>query len=203
MSDFVTAIVLAAGEGRRMGALKPLLPLGGQTVGERVVRSLRACPVDALLVVLGHRAAEIEPVLAPLGVGLVLNPRYREGMLSSVQAGVAAAPAETDWFLVQPVDHPHVEPATVRALLAAVREGKGSIAVPSFQRRRGHPLLFSARYREEIAALPRDSRGLRELLRRHAGEIFHLEVETDAVLRDLDTPADYEREIKAKIKSKK
>ncbi|MBI3911542.1 MAG: nucleotidyltransferase family protein [Armatimonadetes bacterium] len=160
---------------------------------EHVVRSLKRCPIDALLVVLGHRHEEIEPVLAPLDVHIVLNPDYARGMLSSVQAGVTAAPPETAWFLIHPVDHPHVDAEVVRRLLAAARAGQGSIVVPSYQRRRGHPLLLSARYRDEIATLSPEV-GLRELLRHHPEEVTHLEVDTDAVLRDMDTPDDYRRE---------
>ena len=131
--------------------------------------------------------------MRPLGVEVVLHPDYRRGMLSSVQAGIAAAPAEATWLLVQPVDHPHVLPEVVAAQLAAGREGRGTIVVPTHGGRRGHPLLIHARYRDEIATLDPQI-GLRELLRRHPDAIYHLAVETDAILRDLDTPADYERE---------
>src|SRR5438477_6870135 len=86
-----TAIVLAAGESRRMGTLKPLLPFGSGSVIGQVVRSLQACPIDAVLVVVGHRGAEIAAHLETSGLSIVENPNYLQGMLSSVQAGVAAA----------------------------------------------------------------------------------------------------------------
>src|SRR5262245_34858722 len=88
----VTAIVLAAGESRRMGTPKPRLPYGSGSVIQAVVRSLKASPVDPVLVVLGHRHEEIAAHLEGSGVEIVLNPRYLEGMLTSVQAGIAAAP---------------------------------------------------------------------------------------------------------------
>ena len=189
----VCAIVLAAGESRRMGTPKPLLPFGRHCVIEQVVRSLQRCPIDRVLVVLGHRHEAIEPVVRPLDVQVVLHPEYRRGMLSSVQAGIAAAPAEATWLFIHPVDHPHVLPEVVAAQLAAGQEGRGTIVVPTHGGRRGHPLLIHARYRDEIATLDPQI-GLRELLRRHPDAIHHLAVETDAILRDLDTPADYERE---------
>ena len=94
-SGQAAAIVLAAGESRRMGSLKPLLPYGSGTVIQAVVRSLKASPVQPVLVVLGHRSEEIAAHLAGKGVEIVLNPRYPEGMLTSVQAGIAAAPPDT------------------------------------------------------------------------------------------------------------
>src|SRR5689334_14594664 len=100
MAGRVTAIVLAAGESRRMGTLKPLLPYGSGTVIQAVVRSLKASPVDRVLVVLGHRADEIAASLAGEGVEIVLNPDYRDGMLTSVQSGAAAAPADMEWLVI-------------------------------------------------------------------------------------------------------
>src|SRR5690242_19117683 len=100
----VAAIVLAAGESRRMGQLKPLLPFGPRTVIETVVASLSASRVGEILVVTGHRSEEVEAALAQAPVRVVRNPDYRRGMLSSVQRGVAAAPAETTWFLVALAD---------------------------------------------------------------------------------------------------
>src|SRR5436190_24350199 len=95
----ITAIVLAAGESRRMGRLKPLLPFGTRTVIETVVDSLRASPVAEILVVTGHQSEAIEAALAQAPVRVVRNPDYPRGMLSSVQCGVAAARPETIWFL--------------------------------------------------------------------------------------------------------
>lgn len=135
-------------------------------------------------------------MVRPFDVQVVLHPEYRRGMLSSVQAGIAAAPVEATWLFIHPVDHPHVPVEVVAAQLAAGREGRGTIVVPTFGGRRGHPLAIHARYRDEIATLDPQI-GLRELLRRHPEAIYHLAVETDAILRDLDTPADYEREIAA------
>src|SRR5262245_37290635 len=95
-----TAIVLAAGESRRMGALKPLLPFGGSTVIETVAGTLLRCPLHEVIVVLGHRAEEIERQLARHPARVVRNADYLKGMLTSVQCGVAAADAQTDWFVI-------------------------------------------------------------------------------------------------------
>jgi molybdenum cofactor cytidylyltransferase len=191
----VTAIVLAAGESRRMGTLKPLLPYGSGTVIQAVVRALTSSPVHQVMVVVGHRAEEIEGSLEGSGAGVVFNPRYPEGMLTSVQAGIAAAPPDTDWFVLALGDQPSLSSALVHRLLEVARNGSAGIVVPSFGGRRGHPLLIHSRFREEIGALPAET-GLRELLRRHPESVHHEVVEDEAVLADMDTPADYERELR-------
>jgi molybdenum cofactor cytidylyltransferase len=191
----VTAIVLAAGESRRMGALKPLLPYGSATVLQTVVRSLKASPVDRVLVVLGHRSEEIAASLKGEGVETVFNPRYLDGMLSSVQAGIAAAPEETAWFVIALGDQPSLRPSTVTQLLNETRNGGTGIVVPSYSGRRGHPLLIHARYRGEIGALSGET-GLRELVQRHPDAIRHVVVPDERVLSDMDTPEDYARELR-------
>ena len=190
----VTAIVLAAGESRRMGTLKPLLPYGSGSVIQAVVRSLKASPVDRVLVVLGHRSDEIAADLAGEEIETVFNPRYPEGMLTSVQAGIAAAAPETEWFVVALGDQPSLRPETVRRLLGAAAQSGSAIVVPSYNNRRGHPLLIHARYREEIAGLSPEV-GLRELMQRHPDEIRHVVIPDETVLQDMDTPEDYQREL--------
>lgn len=196
----VTAIVLAAGESRRMGTLKPLLPYGSGTVIQSVVRSLKASPVDTVLVVLGHRKEEIAANLEGTGAAVVDNPRYREGMLTSIQAGFAAAPPDTHWFVIALGDQPSLRPEVVSLLLTEAvghltrPQPPHTLLVPSYNGRRGHPLVIHASHREEVGTLDPEV-GLRELMRRHPDAIRHLVVEEEAVLADMDTPEDYQREI--------
>src|SRR5207302_4824903 len=137
----ITAIVLAAGESRRMGTLKPLLPFGKQTVIETVVSSLLRCPIDEVLVVLGHRAEEIARPLASYPVRTVLNPEYLSGMLTSVQSGFAAARPDTEWFVIALADQPALDAALTTQLIEIARDGTVGMLVPTFAGRRGHPLL--------------------------------------------------------------
>jgi molybdenum cofactor cytidylyltransferase len=94
-------------------------------------------------------------------------------------------------------DQPHLQARVVQQLIAAYREQGTGIFIPSFDNRRGHPILLPARYRDEIGALGADAT-MRDFMRAHAAEIRHLPVESDAILRDMDTPDEYEREIKLK-----
>ena len=191
----ISAIVLGAGLSQRMGALKQLLPYGDHTVIEQVVSVLLACPVDDVVVVLGHRHAEIADVLSSWRVRLTVNPRYTEGMLASLQEGWSAASPAADAVMHVLGDQPHLDQRVVRQLIDASRESDAGIVVPTFDGRRGHPILLNARYRAEILAL-RDGATMRDVLRRHAAEVRQVEVETDGILRDMDTWSEYERELK-------
>jgi molybdenum cofactor cytidylyltransferase len=163
---------------------------------QAVVRSLRASPVGKILVVLGHRAEEIAAELEGEGTEIVLNADFALGMLSSVQAGAAAAPAETEWLLIALGDQPSLRPEiVVRLRDEASRDPDASVLVPSYGGRRGHPLLIHARHREEIGGLDPEF-GLKELLRRHPEAVRHVVVEDEAVLHDMDTPEEYERELR-------
>jgi molybdenum cofactor cytidylyltransferase len=144
-------------------------------------------------VVLGHRSEEIAAELADEGVRLVINPRYPEGMLTSIQAGIAAADPETEWLVIALGDQPWVRPELVALLLDEAERGLAegqSIVVPSYGGRRGHPLVLHSRRREEIAALEPEV-GLRQLMQRHPDEIRHVGVPEEDVLLDMDTPEDY------------
>lgn len=178
-----------------MGTLKPLLPYGAESVIRQVVRSLKSSPVARVLVVLGHRSEEIVAHLEGSGAEIVLNPRYPEGMLTSVQAAVAAAPVTTEWFLVALGDQPSLRPETVEHLLREAEAGDATILVPSYDGRRGHPLLIHASHRDEIASLD-GAVGLRELLLRHPNVVHHVVMPEEGVLLDMDTPEDYQRELR-------
>lgn len=188
----ISAIVLAAGESRRMGALKPLLPFQGRTIIETIVRTLSQCPLEEILVVLGHRATEIEPLLADYPVRLIHNDQYQRGMLSSVQVGVEQAASPADALLICLGDQPLLQRQTILRLIAAFKGAKPGICVPSYRGQTGHPLLIAARYRAEIRRLD-ESIGLRQLLQRHSDEVQRVEIDAPEVLEDIDTPEDYRK----------
>lgn len=183
------AIILAAGESRRMGEPKQLLPFAGKPMLQCVIDAL--ADADERLVVLGCRAEDIAGKIH--GATVVRNPEYRRGMFSSVQAGLRALPAGAKLVLIALADQPKLKPATVRRLLDAFA---GKILVPSCRGRQGHPLLFEARYAAEILAMD-ESLTLKHFLANHPDEITRLPVEDEGVLVDIDDRADYERALKA------
>jgi CTP:molybdopterin cytidylyltransferase MocA len=183
------AIILAAGESRRMGAPKQLLPFAGTTMLEYVINVFTTPAVDEILVVLGHRAVDIAGHLG--GARRVDNPNYQAGMFTSVQAGLRALPAGTKLVLLGLCDQPRLKRATVDKLVAKF---SGKILVPTFKGRQGHPLLFEARYVREILALD-ETLTLKHFLANHPDEIARLPVDDEGVLVDIDDRATYEREL--------
>ncbi|GIX48755.1 MAG: hypothetical protein KatS3mg131_2966 [Candidatus Tectimicrobiota bacterium] len=187
----VVGVVLAAGESRRMGRLKALLPFGPVTVIEQVVEGLRRAPLARVAVVLGHRAAEIAAALGRLPVDIVYNPHYRQGMTTSVQAALRALVPPPDAYLLALVDQPHLglEPV-MQVLTAYVQSGKG-IVIPTYQGKRGHPIVLSAAYREAVLALGPEQ-GLHLVTRGHPEDTLEVPMATDDVLHDMDEEADYQ-----------
>ena len=188
----VLAIVLAAGEGRRMGGPKALLRLDETTFLARVCRLLARPGLSSVIAVLG---AEAERVRAEAGlpgdVKVVVNKRWPEGMLTSVWAGLDAADsAGADAALLHPVDNPFVEPATIDAVLAALAGG-AEIAVPSHAGHRGHPAGFARATFSALRAAPID-RGARAVLARDPARVVHVPAGADCLV-DLDRPEDLVR----------
>lgn len=190
----ISAIVLGAGLSTRMGALKQLLPFGERTVIEQVVSTLLDCSLDEIVVVLGHRHAEIAEVLAKWDVRVTFNPRYAEGMLTSLQHGWRTVNQDTDAVMHVLGDQPHLEQRVAQQLITAYHASGAGIAVPMFNGRRGHPILLNARYRDEILDLG-DGETMRDVLRGHAAQVREVFVESDGILRDMDTWQEYEREL--------
>jgi molybdenum cofactor cytidylyltransferase len=188
----VVAVILAAGEARRMGRPKALLRLGESTFLARTAATLHRPGVASVVVVLGHEADRIVAESGlPAGVELLRNPRPADGMLSSVLAGLAAAEERSaEAILLQPVDHPLVAPATVDAVLQALGSG-AVVAVPSHGGRRGHPAGFArAAWPALRSADPR--RGARMVLADHPEWVVHVSGDPGSV-RGFDTLGDYER----------
>lgn len=193
------AVILAAGESRRMGRLKQLLPWGDRTMVEAAVDAALAAPeIDEVIVVLGHEARLVAYALASRsrpGMRVVVNPDYRLGMLSSVKTGVRALGPETEAFLIAPADQPGISEGdyclVVQAYLSALP--RVDIVVPTYRGRGGHPTLFAGALRQEVLDLPHDGRGLRDLISRHEGRVLRVELERSGMVEDLDTAEDYER----------
>jgi molybdenum cofactor cytidylyltransferase len=198
----ITAIILAAGLSTRMGKPKPLLPWGSQTVIEHILTILLDCPVDTIIVVAGHQHDAVERRLAGRPVTVVYNADYAAGeMLSSLQAGLRSAPPPTEAALIVLGDQPALERSVVERLVAAFRGGQGRIIVPSYQMRRGHPLLIDRRYWTDILALG-TGQTLRDFMQSAREAIYHVNVTVPDVLQDMDTPDDYRRALEGYLRAR-
>jgi molybdenum cofactor cytidylyltransferase len=187
----VTAVILAAGQGKRMGRTKQLLPWGETTVLGQVIANVRATSAQEVVVVTGHEAERVTAVAQAAGARTVHNPDYESGeMLSSLQTAVRALPERTAAVLILLADQPMLGPEPIEAVLTAYREGRGALIAPVFNGRRGHPPLIGRAYFDELLALP-PTAAPRDLLRRHEDEIYLVAAPDETILRDLDVPADY------------
>lgn len=186
----IGAVVLAAGRSVRMGVPKLLLPIQGKALITGIVDELAGNPLLHIVVVVGSGGGPIREALAGREVKFAVNPNLKSDMLSSVRCGLRALPQTCEAVMVVLGDQPGLRRDLVTALLRAYRMREGSIVVPAFCGRRGHPVLFGSRWREEVLTCY-DGTGLRGLLAAHAGEVREVPVATDATLRDLDTPEDY------------
>ena len=191
-TDRVAGIILAAGMSTRMGQLKQLLPLGGRAAIEWIAEVVGR-RLDEVVVVLGHRAEEIAPVLAAYPVRWVVNADYQMGMLSSVQCGVREVDTKAN-YLICLGDQPRLSGAVVERVLQVRKQVSAGIIIPTANGKRGHPVLIRNTYRAEILGLSMDV-GLNAVTRGHPEDTYELPVAEDAILTDMDTPADYQREL--------
>jgi molybdenum cofactor cytidylyltransferase len=190
----VCAIVLAAGQSQRMGVQKLLLPFAGKTVISYIVDQLAASLVDKVYVVVGSHRKQVSRELSARPVSIVYNPNYKCDMLSSVRCGLRAISRQCKAVLVALGDQPSVTTKLVDRMLQNFTSTPKQILVPLYNGKRGHPVIFSSIYRDEILTRY-DGIGLRGLLYAHNEEIFELSVETSGVLSDMDLPEDYRREL--------
>lgn len=191
MSASIGAVVLAAGQSRRMGQPKLVLPWGDRTVIEQVVITLQAAGVAQIVVVTGGAADRVTAALDGYAVRLVHNPDYAASeMLDSLRIGMAALSVDTEALLIMPGDQPLLDAPAVRAVITAYERQQASLVVPSRNNRRGHPWLVARALWPAILTL-RDGQTLRDFLSAHEGEILYVLVESPGVLQDIDTPEDY------------
>jgi len=185
----IAAIVLAAGQSRRMGSVNKLLaPVDGKPMVSHVVESLAASQARPLVVVTGHDYAAVEAVLPKRGFTLTHNPDYASGLASSLRRGLAALPENVDGVLVCLGDMPRLSPAIVGRLIAAFNPTEGrAICVPTWQGKRGNPVLFARRFFAEMQEIAGDT-GARALIGEHAEVVCEVPMDDDAVLLDIDTP---------------
>jgi molybdenum cofactor cytidylyltransferase len=179
-------LILAAGESRRMGFPKALLPYGEETFLDRLA-GLFAARCSPVIVVLGAEAERIRAAAHPAAT-FVVNPDWARGQTTSMQCGLRAVPPEADGVLFTLVDHPAVAPATIDALLAGPRAAL--LRVPRYHGRRGHPIWFSRELVSEFLALPVTG-AARDVVRSHSAQTEFLDVDDPGILADIDDPEAY------------
>jgi len=186
----IAGIVLAAGESARMGRTKQLLPFRDRTVVECVVAAALASSLSYLVVVLGHEAEHIRPLLRGKNLVIAVNPDYADGQSSSLKTGLRALTEETEAVLFLLGDQPLITPECIDLILSAYRTSPAPIVLPVYAGRRGNPALFSRETFPHIATLSGDC-GARAIFEKYADRILTLPVADPAIHFDIDTEEDY------------
>ena len=180
-----------------MGEPKQLLSFGESTIVETVVDNMLGAKYDEVIVVVGHHAAEIQKQLGTRPIKIVFNPDYRDGMLTSAQIGIRALET-SDAFALMLVDQPFITSALIDQVVDAYVHTEKGITLPSYNYKRGHPVIFDQRYAQDILTLDTESGGVRTLFKKYSDDIHYVTVDTDCVLRDIDYREDYERALQEK-----
>lgn len=186
----VSAILLAAGESKRMGRLKQLLPLGRTTMVEQAIDNLLNSKVNEVIVVLGHRAEEIMRKIATKPVKIAVNPVYHQGMSTSIIAGLKLVDDGARAVMLALADQPFIDSQTINRLIDEFCDHNRGIIIPTYQSRRGHPIIFAIKYKEELSSLKGDVGG-RQIMEHHPDDVLEVAVASPGINIDIDTTDDY------------
>jgi molybdenum cofactor cytidylyltransferase len=187
----IAVAILAAGESRRMGSPKALLDFRGKTFVQHLIDVTRHPRVAYLRVVIGAKADEIRARLAVGADSIVVNENWPRGQLSSIQAGIRSLPLNgTSGLMLCPVDHPLISGGNVAALIDAFEAAPKHIIVPLFEGKRGHPVVFPARFYTELLGASPDV-GARQVLWAHKAEVIEVPTENEGVVLNLDDSEAY------------
>jgi molybdenum cofactor cytidylyltransferase len=183
----VAALLLAAGQGTRMGGGKMTAQLGGKALVRHAAEAVEAAGLTTFITVVGHEAGRVTEALTGIETIIVTNPHFADGMSTSLQAGLAAVPQSASAVLVALGDMPNVTAQIINRLLAAFGEyPEARAVVPTMAGRRGNPVLLSRAMFDDIRKLTGDA-GARKLLD-GAGDVIEVPMDDAAVLLDVDTP---------------
>jgi len=193
----ISAIILAAGEASRMGRLKQLLPWGESTILGTVINNIQESELDGQVrVVLGAESERIKAELSDYNCQFLTNPDYTRGMFSSVMTGIKDLSQNTTGLLFMLADQPLVTTDIYNQLINYFKKEEPLLLVPSYNQRRGHPLIISAELIPEIYKLREDGvpeGGLRALLDKYEDEIEYYNLDQEGVIIDLDYYEDYQK----------
>jgi len=188
----ISAILLGAGESKRMGFDKLSLPWGKKTVLERCFQTLLRSKVREVVIVRGLRNRAVRNPFYGKKIKIVTNPHPGGGMSTSIRKGLRAICPGSDGILIALGDQPFLKTRTINALIRVFDREKERIIVPSFQGKTGHPVIFHRAYKKELMNLKGDVGG-RSIIERHREEVRVIRVKSIGVVKDLDTWQDYEK----------
>ena len=190
----IRAIILAAGESKRMGFPKMLLTFNGLSMIENVISNVLKSCIKDIIVVLGANKEKLSDLVEKMNVNHCINDNYKEGMLSSVICGLCCLPEDTRAVLIFQGDQPFIKPHVIDLVVETYLLSKKGIIIPVYSGKRGHPVLIDIKYKKEIERLDPEI-GLRSLSVIHSSDVQEIETGEPDILRDFDTYEDYKVEI--------
>ena len=188
----LAAVILSGGASRRMGSPKALLPYQGRPFLEHLLEVTQHPRIGARRVVLGPDADAISSQVTLSKEEMVLNAEWQRGQLSSIQAAIRSLPSGTEGLVLCPVDHPLVSASLVSDLIEAFDVHQPAVALPIFEGRRGHPVIFSSRLYDELLNAPED-KGARAVVWAHANEIAEVATEEEGCVLNLNDPGAFQK----------
>ena len=187
----ISAILLAAGQSKRMGELKQLMPFGQSTIVRQAVDNLLGSAVVEVIVVVGYRAEDVTKAIAAKPIRIVMNPDYEQGMSTSIIAGLNLVHGGVQAVMLAMGDQPLVNSETMNILIEEFCNHDKGIAVPTYQGRRGHPIIFAIKYKNKLLKLKGDVGG-RQIIKDHPDDVLEVAVDSESIVADFDTTDDYQ-----------
>ena len=187
----------------RLGRNKLLLPFNGRPMIAHAIDTLLASRVDEIIVVLGHESDRVKEAIGQRRVKIIENLHYREGISTSINAGLTAISSHARAIMIYLADQPLIESEEINFLIRSFDEAdkaNKSIIVPFFRGQRGNPVLVSSSYKASMLGISGET-GCRRVIKQNPGEILAIEMDTDHVVRDVDTIEEYERLVAERQKS--
>jgi len=190
----IVGIILSAGESKRMGTPKQLLPWRKTFILQQVIENAQASRLGMILLVLGSHADEIAgKIKISSKTRIVINRDFKEGMSSSVKCGVNNAPEAAEAFMLLLGDQPSIDPDIINKLIDCYQTDKHGIIIPIYDGHRGHPVVFDVKYKQELLAI--GDGGAKIVVGNHIRDILEVHVDSVEVLTDIDTPQGYQNAI--------
>lgn len=199
----ISAILLGAGESKRMKMNKLSLPWGRETIFEHCFNVLLRSKAQEIIVILNPRNEGMKSQFEKRSpsttkkVKVIVNPRYRWGMSTSIHAGLRAMDARSEGILISLGDQPLLKTRTINVLLHSFNQRKGEIVVPSFRGKKGHPVIFHRKYEKELLKLRGDTGG-KPILLRYSKQIKTIPVRSEGVIKDIDTREAYQKALRVR-----
>ena len=190
--DNIAVILLAAGQSKRMGTAKSLLPWKGMPLIDYQISVLTQLKLEPVVVVLGHNALKVKSNISrSLNPIIAYNPKYKSGKTSSMAEGLKfLKPFNSSSLMVINVDQPRTE-ETLTRLINDHKYKKALISAPTYQGKSGHPLILSMMLIDELDTISEETYGIRAIVNKHLQSVNWVRMESEEILLDINSNSDY------------